>query len=230
MKIKIDWQSLKGKGVKEEPHQFPIGTRAYHAFQGRGKTISATHYIIELQKEFPNCVIFSNVKIKGLRNFYFCEKDDDIYFGLSFENGKNGVICFIDEAHLFFNKKTGVPMDVLQQISQQRKERRKIVITSQIWEDLPVEMRKQVPEIVKCWNYGNIQINQISNGETLHYDKRESQYVAKTIGYEIFKRTTDLAERYDTRQKILTNAEYRRDLNPSFNVLVNQVTNEKKRV
>lgn len=218
MRIKIDLKSFKEPGIREEKNQFPIGTRAYHAFQGRGKTLSAVKYIKDIKEQFPNSIIFSNVEIKGIKNFYFCQTDDDIYFALNFENGKNGVLVFIDEAHLFFNKKTGVPLDVLQQISQQRKERRRIVITSQIWEDLPVELRKQVPEIVRCKNIGNTQINKITNGETLRYDKRESQYVADTIGWEIFKRTRRLCESYNTNAKILTNREYHREITPSFHV------------
>lgn len=228
MKLNIDWDSLKNKGIREQKGLFPIGTRAYHGFQGRGKTLSAVHYILEITKNYQNAVIFSNVKIHNLKNFYYCQKDDDIYFALNFDNGKNGVIVFVDEAHLFFNKKTGIPLDVLQQISQQRKERRRIIITSQIWEDLDISLRKQVPEIVRCSNRGTIQINKITNGETLRYDKRESQYVADTIGWEIFKRTEALCSRYDTYAKIATNAEYHRELNPTFTVNQNIQFSTKK--
>lgn len=230
MKLSIDFKSFSKKGLKEPKHQFPIGTRVLKGFQGRGKTISAVKYIIDIQNKFPNCVIFSNVKISGLRNFYFCRKDDDIYYGLSYENGENGVICFIDEAHLFFNKKTGISLDVLTQISQQRKQRRKIIFTSQIWEELDISLRKQVPEIVKCWNLGNIQINKVSNGESLRWDKNESQYVADTIGIEIFKRNEILGNAYDTYQKIETNETYQRVFTPTFTVIpVNIKTPTNKR-
>ena len=115
----------------------------------------------------------------------------------------------------------------LTQISQQRKERRKIIFTSQIWEELDISLRKQVGEIVKCWNIGNIQINKISNGETLRWDKNESQYVADTIGIEIFKRNEEIANTYDTLQKIETNEKYNRVIIPSFNV-TQSVPKEKK--
>lgn len=226
MKISIDLKSFRKKGLKRDKG-FPIGTRVYKGFMGRGKTYSAVQYIAKLQEKWPNCVIFSNVKIKGLKNYYYCKKDEDIYFGLDYENGANGVICFIDEAHLFFNKKTGIPLDVLTQISQQRKERRKIIFTSQIWEELDISLRKQVGEIVKCWNIGNIQINKISNGETLRWDKNESQYVADTIGIEIFKRNEDIANNYDTLQKIETNEKYNRVIIPSFTI-TQTVPKEKK--
>lgn len=226
MKIIIDRESFKKKGLKKLKNEFPIGTRAYKGFQGRGKSMSMIHDALEIQKQFPECVIFSNIKLTGVKNYYYCKKDDDVYFGLNFDNGEKGVINIIDEAHLFFNKKTGISLDVLTQISQQRKQRRKIIISSQIWEDLDVSLRKQVPEIVKCWSLGNIQINKISNGETLRYDKTASQYVADLLGFSIFKRNIELAEKYDTYQKIETNASYNRTLTPSF-VIQNQAPKKK---
>lgn len=218
MKILIDFDSFKKKGLAKQKHSFPIGTRAYKGFQGRGKTYSIVHDTREIQKKFPECVIFSNVKLRGFRNYVYCKTDEDVYFGLNFDNGEKGVINIIDEAHLFFNKKTGISLDVLTQISQQRKQRRKILISSQIWEDLDISLRKQVPEIVKCFNIGNIQINRISNGETLRYDKTKSEYVADLIGFSIFKRNRELACLYDTYQKIETNKTYKREFITSFNV------------
>lgn len=217
MKLIIDWKSFKQKGLKKEKNPFPIGTRAYQGFQGRGKSYSIIHDALEIRKKYPDCVIFSNIKIDGVKNCYYCRNDNDIYYGLNFDNGAKGVINIIDEAHLFFNKKTGISIDVLTQISQQRKQRRKIFISSQIWEDLDISLRKQVPEIVKCWNIGNIQINRISNGETLRYDKTKSAYVADLIGFSIHKRNKSIADKYDTYQKIETNKTYNRViLTPSF--------------
>lgn len=218
MRIVIDRESFKKKGLKKAKSEFPIGTRAYKGFQGRGKSMSMIHDALEIQKEFPECIIFSNIRLNGVKNYYYCQKDDDVYFGLNFDNGEKGVINIIDEAHLFFNKKTGISLDVLTQISQQRKQRRKIILSSQIWEDLDVSLRKQVPEIVKCWNIGNIQINRVSNGETLRYDKMRSEYVADLIGFNIYKRNIELGEKYDTYQKIETNQTYKRELVPTFKV------------
>lgn len=218
MKILIDFDSFKKKGLVKQKNLFPIGTRAYKGFQGRGKTYSIVHDVRKIQEKFPECVIFSNIKLKGFRNYFYCKTDDDVFFGLNFENGEKGVVNIIDEAHLFFNKKTGISLDVLSQISQQRKQRRKILLSSQIWEDLDVSLRKQVPEIVKCYNLGNIQINRISNGETLRYDKSKSDYVADLIGFSIFKRNQEVGNLYDTYQKIETNKTYKREFVTSFNV------------
>lgn len=211
MKLSIDYASFKKKKSREPKNQFPTGTRAYKGYQGRGKTLSIVKYVYDLKEKYPECIIFSNVKMQGLEDFHYTKTDLDVIAGLKYNNGDKGVINVIDECHLFCNKKTGISLDWLTQISQQRKERRKIIISSQIWEDLDVSLRKQVPEIVKCNNFGFVQINKVSNGETLRYNKSTGQYEADTIGYEIFKRNDEFFARYNTYQKIETNAVYKRE-------------------
>lgn len=212
MKLTIDYASFKKKKSKEPKHQFPTGTRAYKGYQGRGKSLSMVKYVYDLKQEYPECIIFSNIKMNGIKDFHYTKTDLEVINGLKFNNGDKGVINIIDECHLFCNKKTGISLDWLTQISQQRKERRKIIISSQIWEDLDVSLRKQVPEIVNCRNIGFIQINKISNGETLRYNKTSGRYEADTIGYEIYKRNDEYFARYDTFQKIETNAIYKREM------------------
>lgn len=215
MRLSIDYASFAKHKSKDPKDQFPTGTRAYKGYQGRGKTLSITKYVYDLKKRYPECVIFSNVKMQGIEDFYYTKTDLDVINGLKFNNRDKGVINVIDECHLFCNKKTGISLDWLTQISQQRKERRKIIISSQIWEDLDISLRKQVPEIVKCNNLGFIQINKISNGETLRYNKTTGQYEADTIGFEIFKRNDEYFARYNTYQKIETNAVYKREMVPN---------------
>ena len=119
---------------------------------------------------------------------------------------------FVDEAHLYFNKKTGISLDVLTSISQQRKDRRRIILSSQIWEDLDISLRKQVKEVVNCRRFGFLQINTILKGETLHWDKFEGAYIADKDYTEIFKHNDWLYSRYDTRQKIIKNDKYNRTI------------------
>lgn len=228
MKLYIDYASFKKKKSREPKNQFPTGTRAYKGYQGRGKTLSITKYVYDLVEKYPECEVFSNVKLKDIE-YHYTRTDKEVLKGLTYNNGDKGVINIIDECHLFCNKKTGISLDWLTQISQQRKERRKIIISSQIWEDLDVSLRKQVPEIVRCHNVGFIQINKISNGETLRYDKTRGEYVADTIGYEIFKRNDEYFARYDTFQKIETNAVYKREfIQNEPRVLIEKSNNAKR--
>lgn len=224
--MKIDIPSFKKKWVKPPKIQFPTGSRVYKGFQGSGKTLSMVKYAFDVQKEFPDCLIYSNVLIKGLKNCYFFDSDEGLIEGLTRGNGARGVLVLLDEAHLYFGKKSGIPLDVLTAISQQRKDRRRIVFSSQIWEELDISLRKQVKEIVSCStlfsHFYPVQFNTVSDGESLSYDKFSSEYVAKKLYTEIFHHNQELYSSYDTRQKIITNQNYSRS--PSSSPLAVSLT------
>ena len=173
--MKIYYDTFPKKWNRPKKHQFPHGSRVYKGFMGSGKTLSMVKYAFDLQKEFPNCLIYSNVHINGLKNYTYIETDKILREALERRNGCDGVLILLDEAHLYFGKKSGIPLDVLTCISQQRKDVKRLVFSSQIWEELDISLRKQVKEIVSCKTlFGFLQINTISDGESLTYDKLHS--------------------------------------------------------
>lgn len=212
----VYWDTFKEKFKRHKKPLFPTGSRVYKGFQGQGKTLSMVQYAFYIQKLCPDAVIFSNIKIDGLNNYFYFNDSDGLYEAISYRNGLDGVLVLIDEAHLFFNKKDGISLDVLTAISQQRKDLRRLVFSSQIWEELDISLRKQVKEIVSCHCFfGFLQVNLVTDGETLTYDKLKSEYVAKKIRFEIFKHNEKLYNAYSTRQKIVNNLEYKRELGGS---------------
>lgn len=229
--MKIDFNSFTKKYIRPPQNLFPVGSIVFKGFQGSGKTLSMVHYLFQLKKQFPKCHIYSNVIIKGL-DYTLIENDDDVALALSDRNASHGVAVLLDEAHLFFNKKKGISLDVLTAISQQRKDRRRIIMSSQIWEELDISLRKQVKHIVSCHSFGYIQINTIYDGETLTWDKMSSAYTAKKIYTEVFKHNKDLYNSYDTYQKIIKNNEYERTtstIQPTSITIQNQLKNSKLR-
>ena len=221
--MRIYWNTFPKKWQKPPKGQFPTGSRVYKGYQGSGKTLSMVKYAIDLSKAYPNCEVFSNFIIKGIDNFNYINTDEDLKYALGLRNGTDGVLVLLDEAHLYFGKKSGISLDVLTAISQQRKDRRRIVFSSQIWEELDISLRKKVKEIVSCRCIGGIlQINTISDGETLSYDKLQGEYVAKKIRTEIFKHNIELYNSYDTLQKIITNEEYTRLPTAQPNIILHQ--------
>lgn len=208
----VDWRSFILHKSRQPKNLFPTGTRVYTGHQGKGKTLSMVKYIYDIKQEFPKCVVFSNVYLKGI-DYHYYNDNIGLKTALDFSNGKDGVLVVVDEAQLFFNKKDGISIDVFTAICQQRKDRRRLIFTCQIWEDLDISLRKQVPDIVKCNTLlGFIQINKILDGESLHYDKLESSYIADKKYTEIFKHNDKYYNRYDTYQKVITNVEYKRVL------------------
>lgn len=227
--MRVYWDTIPKKWTKPPKNQFPTGTRVYKGFQGSGKSLSMVYYAFQLQKHFPNCEIYSNMHINGLKNFHYIENDSILHEALALSCGERGVLILLDEAHLYFGKKTGISLDVLTAISQQRKDRKRIVFSSQIWEELDISLRKQVKEIVSCRCYfGKLQVNHISDGETLTYDKLVGDWVAKPIRTEVFKHYVELYRAYDTLQKIVTNKEYQRVPTPATNFSLSQEIKVKK--
>lgn len=221
--MKIDYKTFVKKYIRPPKNLFPTGSRVYKGFQGSGKTLSMVKYAFDIQKSFPNCEIYANLHIKGLKNFTYIENDSILREALAKTCGERGLLILLDEAHLYFNKKSGISLDVLTCISQQRKDRKRLVFSSQIWEELDVSLRKQVKEIVGCRCFaGKIQINTVSDGETLSYDKLSSQYVAKKMYTEIFKHYQSLYDSYDTYQKIITNEQYSRSPSSQQHISIEQ--------
>ena len=205
--MRIDWASLAKHRTPEPKKQFPIGSMVYVAFQGQGKTLSMSDYAFRIRKDFPDCLIYSNIKLYGI-DYKFIFSDEDVKEALSVQNGSKGVLVLLDEAHLYFGKKTGIGLEVLTSISQQRKDRRRIVFSSQIWEELDISLRKQVKDIMKCRKlFGRFILINHMDGETLTYDKLKGEYVAKHVEYEFYKMNDEYYHRYNTYQKIITNDE-----------------------
>lgn len=219
--MKIYWDTFLKKWQRPKKGQFPTGSRVYKGFQGSGKSLSMVKYAQDIAKEFPNAIIYSNMKLKNIQNYVFIENDSILKTALTLSNGERGVLILLDEAHLYFNKKSGISLDVLTCISQQRKDRKRLVFSSQIWEELDISLRKQVKEIVSCrCFFGKFQVNTLSDGETLTYDKQAGEYVAKRIRYEIFKHNQELYDSYDTYQKIVSNRDYQREFSAkNYNII-----------
>ena len=92
-------------------------------YQGQGKSLSMVDYAFRVKEAFPNCIVYSNIKLFGI-DYNFIFSDEDVKEALSVQNGADGVLVLLDEAHLYFGKKTGIGLEVLTAISQQRKDRR----------------------------------------------------------------------------------------------------------
>lgn len=204
--MKVYWDTFIKHRTRDDKNAFPTGSIVFYGYQGNGKTLSMVDYAFRIKKAFPNCVIFSNIRMFGI-DYNFLISDEDVKDALSYQNGKDGVLVLLDEAHLYFGKKTGIGLETLTAISQQRKDRRRIVFSSQIWEELDISLRKQVKDIVKCKKILNLIILNYMQGETLSYDKLKSEYVANHDHYEIFKLNDEYYKRYNTYQKIITNDE-----------------------
>lgn len=118
-------------------------------------------------------------------------------------NGEYGVTYYVDELHLELNslESRNIPIEVITEISQQRKQRKHIVGTSQIFMRLAKPVREQIKNIVLCRIFfGCIQYNKIIDGETC--TEENGKLIATVKGRFLYTHNSDMYQRYDTFAKM----------------------------
>jgi len=201
------------------------GTMIYCGPQGSGKTLSSVRYLMSLMERYPQAVICTNV---GLTNFHFnAHVDPDEPAGWAYNagleeelvrpivqydgldclkflsNGYQGVIYLIDELHLELNslESKNIDIDVMVEISQQRKQRKHIIGTSQQFMRLAKPLREQVRDIVLCrCLFGRLQLNQLIDGTTAV--ERDGHLEAEIRKKSEFWHTPAMYTSYDTYAKM----------------------------
>lgn len=168
----IDLLKFKFNFLKNNPNYFnPDGLTIFVGPQGSGKTLSAVLYAYSLLEKYPKSIIVSNITLKDYpidnkRSFLFKNSDDLT----KYNNNKYGVIFLIDEIQLYFNSLDSKNIDpaVMVQISQQRKQRKHIIATSQVFGRMAKPLREQFSSVVLCKNFlGFFQKNMLLNRDGL---------------------------------------------------------------
>ncbi|MCO4534217.1 hypothetical protein Si103_01926 [Streptococcus infantarius subsp. infantarius] len=133
---------FKNKGDFRE-----FGLTLYCGRQGAGKTMAMTEYLERMRKRYPNCIICTNY---GYVHESFPMTDWKQIFEV--RNGEKGVIFAIDEIQNEFNSSAwkSFPEGLLAEVTQQRKQKIKIVGTSQVFTRVVKQLREQTFEVVDC--------------------------------------------------------------------------------
>lgn len=119
------------------------------------------------------------------------------------EDGELGVLYLIDEIHLEFNslESKNVPIEVMIEVSQQRKQRKHIVGTTQVYMRMAKPFREQIKNVVICRNFFKcVQLNRLIDGETSH--EENGKLVFDTQKYILWFHSTKLYKSYDTYKKM----------------------------
>lgn len=123
------------------------GLVIFEGRQGSGKTISMVKFISEMQEEYPLAKCITNLAYKN--------EDDKLKTWkmlMDYKNGKKGVIVAMDELQNWFssNDSKNFPPEMLGVITQNRKNRRIILGTSQNFYLLAKAIRSQATEVRRC--------------------------------------------------------------------------------
>lgn len=157
---------------KEHPDYFYAdGLTIFVGAQGSGKTLSAVQYVQKLLKKYPKAILVSNIELTNYpfdyeRIFPFNDADDL----KKYSNGEYGVIYLVDEIQLYFNslESKNINPEVMVQFSQQRKQRKHIVCTSQVFGRMAKPLREQFSSVILCNNYLKIfQLNKLIDRDSL---------------------------------------------------------------
>ena len=127
------------------------GLTLFTGRQGAGKTMAMTEYLERMRIEYPDAIIVSNY---GYINEHRPMTDWNDFFTV--KNGTAGVIFAIDEIQNEFSSTQwkNFPESLLSEITQQRKQRVKIVATSQIFTRVTKQLREQCMDVVVCRTLG----------------------------------------------------------------------------
>ena len=189
---------------KEHPSYFdPDGLLVFCGPQGSGKTLSAVNYCRDLTWVYPKLKFVTNVEVKGLNPVVEVIEYKGIESITSIENGYDGVLFLIDEIHLEFNslESKNIPIEVMVEVSQQRKQRKHIVGTSQQFLRLAKPLREQIKNLVLCRNlFGLIQYNRLIDGDSIFEKNGHIQMDVKKKS--LWFHTPNLYSSYDTYAKM----------------------------
>lgn len=132
----------------KEPDFFSYqGLIIFEGRQGSGKTMSMVQFIQSMQEEFPLALTITNFGLKTQN-----DELKDWHMLIDFKNDKKGVIVGMDELQNWFssNDSKNFPPEMLGVITQNRKNRRIIVGTSQNFYLLAKAIRSQATEVRRC--------------------------------------------------------------------------------
>lgn len=215
--------------ARKDPDFFwPTGTQVYVGRQGSGKTMSAVHHVAKLKQRYPKSIICSNLDLAFLsaRKYRsetellamadsFDPEKDYVYFDdmetlaialTNVNNARMGVIYLVDEIHTYFNAldSKNIPPYVFTEISQQRKQRKLIIGTSQLFLRMAKPFREQCDNLIVCNTlFGFITIQRAFDGMSL-----TQEYDGSLIGDHKktgwFFHTRARRNRFDTYQKVVS--------------------------
>lgn len=151
--------------IWKHKHRIPgemttTGITIFSGPQGSGKTLTMVHTYKNIIIDNPKAIVVTNIDVDfDVPNKIIKYSGFDDF---KIENGVYGVIYLLDEIHLILNslESRGVPLSVIVELSQQRKQRKCILGTSQVYSRMAKPLREQIKNVIMCKNYfGVLQFN-----------------------------------------------------------------------
>lgn len=131
----------------KEPEFDEYGVTIYVGDQGSGKSVSAVEYMERMKHKYK--------RLKTCTNLGYEKQDYELLLWndfMKYSNGKDGMLFCWDEIHGDYNQNSwkDFPEELLSEISQQRKQKVKIICTAQNYGDIPIQIKRQCFWVVEC--------------------------------------------------------------------------------
>lgn len=161
--------------------------------------------------------IMYELYLRNNKVFPFIDNDDLARY----ENDQRGVIFLIDEIQLYMNslKSNNINMDTMTQISQQRKQRKHIVATSQVFGRMAKPLREQFSCVVVCKSYFGklLQYNRMIDRDSIDESTDDAHVTGEVKHRFIWFHSPAMYKKYDTyyvieRGKFVANEEKKGDI------------------
>lgn len=184
--------------LARDPDFFPYqGLIIFEGMQGSGKTSSMVEFAIRMQKEYPLAKCTSNLA--------YTKEDKPLTDWrdlITFKNGIYGVVAMLDELQNWFssNMSRNFPPEMLQVITQNRKNRRVLLGTAQNFYLLAKPIRSQCTEVRQCLTLLGCLTIVRRRQPIVNSDGEVEKW--KNKGFYFFVHSKELRESYDTYKVI----------------------------
>lgn len=214
--------------LSKNPNEF--GMYGFHLFvgeQGSGKTIATAEFLQRIKAQYPLCKISTNFEYKDEDSKI--ESWKDLVFN---NNGVYGQVDVVDEVQNWFssNQSKDFPPEMIQEITQQRKQRKIFIGTTQRFERMAKPLREQVNYIYYPITLaGCLTIVRVCKPSI---DSEAQLNKLRTVKHYFFVHSDEIRNSFDTYHKIKKQAEsgFNSDNRTDTNVNVyNFVENKPKR-
>lgn len=186
--------------IYERPADYfrECGIHMFCGEQGAGKTVAMVEAILRLQKQYP--------KSKTITNFALTTQDRPLDHWeklLTYNNGKKGVIVGIDEIqNWFMSGMNKLPPEMLEVVTQNRKNRRILFCTAQVFTKVNKGIREQVTLVYEPITF--LGCFTIVRKLKPVFDSEGNVKERKFRGWYSFVHTKEIREAYDTYRVIHT--------------------------
>lgn len=199
------WLKYKFNFNKLHPDYFwDTGIIAFSGSQGTGKTLSMVECAYNLMEEYSDCIVVSNMILKNVPNGIKVIQYSGLKDFLERDNGEKGIIFLWDEGQIEFNslESKEIPIEMIGELCQNRKTRRLIMITTQVFTRLAKPLREQITYLVQCRCYfGCFQVNSFCRADDCTEDANGKLICTKSTNFLWFHNPEHYG-RYDTLAKI----------------------------